>query len=289
MRDFVITTETNSDLPQSYLKEKEIGIISHYYEVNGTVYGEENLLTDKEFYDEMRKGVMPTTMASNPAVIRDVFKNYVNQGKDVLHISFSSALSGGYSNVAIGAKEICEEYEGANIIVIDTLNASLGEGMVIRKAVTMKEEGKSIDEIVQWIEQNKLNFCVQFTVDDLFHLHRGGRVSKATAVIGSIVNVKPILYINDEGSLVSLTTVRGRKRSLSTLVSNMEKSMGRYIDSDDPICIVHGDVEEDASYLESLLKEKYPNKEVIINTIGPSIGAHSGPGAVGLCYMGEKR
>lgn len=289
MRDFVITTDSNSDLPLSYIQEKKIGIISHYYDLDGVTYGEDNLLSSKEFYDKMRQGFMPTTMASNPAVIRDVFQNYVDQGLDVLHISFSSALSGGCSNVTVGAAEICEENPGAKIIVIDTLNVSLGQGMVIMKAIQLKESGKNIEEVTAWIEENKLNFCVQFTVDDLHHLYRGGRVSKATAIVGSMINVKPILYVNNEGALVSLSTIRGRKKSLITIVDNMISGMGKYKDSNDVICIVHGDAPEDAKFIVNLIKEKLNRDNIVVNAISPSIGAHSGPGALGICYMGEKR
>lgn len=289
MRDFVITADSNCDLLPEYIKEKNIGIIPHYYDIEGVTYGDELNLTPKEFYDKMRNGLMPTTMASNPAVIRETFQKYVDQGLDVLHISFSSALSGGHSNVATGAIEICEENPGAKIIVLDSLNVSLGEGMVVMKAVKMKETGKNIDEIAAWIEEHKNNFCVQFTVDDLFHLQRGGRVSKMTAIVGSMINVKPILVVNTEGALVSAGTARGRKKSLATIVSNMEKIMGNYTDEDHIICVVHGDAEEDANYVVNLIKENMSNKTVIVNSISPSIGAHSGPGAIGICFMGEGR
>lgn len=289
MKDFVITADSNCDLLESYIKEKHIGIIPHYYDLEGITYGDEINLTPKEFYDKMRTGLMPTTMASNPEVIRRTFQAYVDQGYDILHISFSSALSGGCSNVVTGAQEICEENPGAKITVIDTLNASMGEGMFIMKAVQLKEEGKTFDEIVTWLEEHKQDFCVLFTVDDLGHLHRGGRISKTTAIIGSMINIKPILYVNPEGQLVALSSARGRKKSLSTICNHMLDNMGKYKDLDEPICIAHGDSYEDAKYLEELILEKLPNKKIIINTISPSIGSHSGPGAIGLCFMGEKR
>lgn len=288
MRDFVITADSNCDLLPEYIKDKNIGIIPHYYDINGTTYGDEINLTPKEFYDKMRAGIMPTTMASNPAVIRETFQKYVDQGLDVLHISFSSALSGGHSNVVTGALEICEENPGAKILVLDSLNASMGEGLVVMKAVQMKESGKDINETAKWIEANKLKFAVQFTVDDLFHLQRGGRVSKMTAVVGSMINVKPLLVINNEGALVPAGTVRGRKKSLAAIVSNMEAQLGEYKD-DTIICVVHGDALEDAEYVASLIKEKLHTDHIIINTISPSIGAHSGPGAIGICYLGEGR
>lgn len=289
MRNFVITADSNSDLPEYYIKEKQIGIIPHYYDIEGVTYGDELNLTVREFYDKMRNGLMPTTMASNPEVIRKTFLDYVRQGLDILHISFSSALSGGCSNVMAGAREICEENPEAKIIVIDTLNVSLGEGMIVMKAVNMKEEGKTIDEIAAWIEEHKMDFCVRFMVDDLNHLHRGGRISKTTAVLGTMINIKPILRVDEEGHLVPLTKAKGRKKSLSTIVNEMYESMGVYRDSGEVICIAHGDAIEDANYLEALVREKLPDNAILINTVSPSIGSHSGPGAIGLCYMGEKR
>ncbi len=289
MKDFIITADSNSDLLGEYIKEKKIGIIPHYYDLEGITYGDEINLTPKEFYDKMRKGLMPTTMASNPEVIRKTFQGYVDQGLDILHISFSSALSGGCSNVVSGANEICEENPGAKIIVLDTLNASMGEGMFVMKAVQMKEEGKSIDEIAAWLEEHKQDFCVYFTVDDLNHLHRGGRISKTTAIIGSMINIKPILYVNPEGQLVAKSTARGRKKSLSTICNDMIDCMGKYKDAEDPICIAHGDAREDADFLAEMIREKLPSRKLIINYVSPSIGAHSGPGAIGLCFMGEKR
>ncbi len=289
MKDFVITTDSNSDLLDAYIKEKQIGIIPHYYDINGVTYGDEVNLTPHEFYDKMREGSMPTTMASNPEVIRTTFQTYVDQGYDILHLSFSSSLSGGCSNVTTGAIEICEENPGARIVVIDTLNASLGEGMFVMKAVQLKEEGKSFDEIVTWFEAHKMDFCVRFIVDDLNHLQRGGRISKTAAFVGTMINLKPILYINEEGKLVPLSTARGRKKSLSTICNDMLDSMGKYKDTDDVICIVHGDSLQDAQYLADLVRDKLPHKQIILNTVSPSIGSHSGPGAIGLCFMGEKR
>ncbi len=289
MNTFVITADSNSDLLDEYIKEKQIGIIPHYYDLEGITYGDEINLTPKEFYDKMRSGIMPTTMASNPEVIRRTFLSYIDQGFDVLHISFSSALSGGCSNVVSGANEILEENPNAKIIVIDTLNASMGEGLFVMKAVQLREEGKSIEVTASWLEEHKQDFCVRFTVDDLFHLHRGGRISKTTAVIGSMINIKPILFVNSEGQLVAQSSARGRKKSLTTICNDMLDCMGKYRESDDAICIAHGDALEDALYLKELILEKLPGRQIIINYVSPSIGAHSGPGAIGLCFMGEKR
>lgn len=288
MRNFKITTDSNSDLPMEYIRDNNIGIIPHYYNLDEVIYGDENNLTPKEFYDKMREGLMPTTMASNPSVILDTFNKYVEEGLDVLHLSFSSALSGGCSNVMAGAREVQELNEEAKIIVIDTKNVSLGQGMIVMKAVELKNSGKTMDEIAKWIQEHIQNYCVLFTVDDLFHLSRGGRISKATAVFGSVISVKPILYVNEEGFLVSLSKARGRKRSLMTLVETMKESMGSCNEKVDLICIIHGDALEDAKYLEQIIRDKINPSHILINTISPSIGAHSGPGAIGLCYVGER-
>lgn len=289
MKDFVITADSNCDLLEEYIKENGIGIIPHYYDLEGVTYGDEVNLTPKEFYDKMRSGLMPTTMASNPEVIRNTFQSYIDQGLDILHISFSSALSGGCSNVVTGAIELCEDNPGAKIIVVDTLNASLGEGMCVMKAVDLKKEGKTIDEVAAWLEDHKQEFCVRFTVDDLNHLQRGGRISKTTAFIGTMINIKPVLYVNEQGQLVPLTTARGRKKSLSLICNNMLESMGKYKEEKDVICIAHGDAIEDANHLADLIREALPHKKIVINYVSPSIGSHSGPGAIGLCFMGEKR
>ena len=289
MRDFVITADSNCDLLPEYIKEKNIGIIPHYYDIDGVTYGDEINLTPKEFYDLMRKGVMPTTMASNPAVIHDTFTNLISKGYDILHISFSSALSGGHSNVVTGAREILEENKEANIYVLDTLNVSMGEGLLVMEAVRLKEEGKSMEEIIAYLEDNKMKIGVEFTVDDLFHLQRGGRVSKMTAIVGTMINVKPILIVNSTGNLVANGTVRGRKKSLATIVNNMLQNMGDEKANPSTICVVHADALEDALYVEKLIKDNLPNHSVIINTVSPSIGSHSGPGAIGVCYIGTKR
>lgn len=289
MKNFVITADSNSDLPSDFILENQIGIIPHYYDLEGTTYGDELNLTPEDFYNKMRDGLMPTTMASNPEVIRKIFQSYLDQDLDILHISFSSSLSGGCSNVVTTSMELLEEYPHRKILVLDTLNASLGEGLFIMKAVELKKEGCSLDEIYQWLEDHKMDFCVRFTVNDLNHLYRGGRISKTTAFIGTMINVKPILYVNAEGHLVPHSTSRGRKKSLNTIFQDMIASMGKYKDTNDPICIAHGDSLEDALHLADLVKAELPHKAVVINFISPSIGAHSGPGAIGLCFLGENR
>lgn len=289
MREFVITTESNSDLPASYLQENNIGVIPHYYSVEEEVYGADRELTIKEFYQAMRDAKKVGTMASNPAVIEEVFTAYAKEGKDVLHISFSAALSCGCSNVEMVAREVMEEYPEMKIIVVDTASVSLGEGMMIARAVEMRAEGKSIEETVEEIKKLLPHICVQFTVDDLNHLYRGGRLSKTTAVLGSIVNIKPILYINEEGKLVALDKVRGRQQSIKKLVENMKDRIGSWRDKQIFVGIVHGDCEDEAMKLSELVKAELGDVKQVVVPIGPSIGAHSGPGALGLLFLGETK
>jgi len=289
MKQYIITTDTTSDLPDDYLKQHNIAMLPLYYNFNGTVYGDKVFLDPKEFYDKMRKGAMPTTMAVNPDTARNLFVTLLDQGYDILHIAFSSALSGSCSVAATVARELMEERPGAKIIVIDSLCASLGEGLLVHKAVKLKEAGKSIDETAEWLEQNKLNLCHMFTVDDLHHLHRGGRVSKATAIIGTLINVKPVLHVDNEGRLIPLNNVRGRKKALLSLVDQMEESLKGYDGQNDIAFISHGDSYEDAEYVGNLVKERFGIQEVLIHYVSPTIGAHSGPGTIALFFMGKSR
>jgi DegV family protein with EDD domain len=289
MNKYIISTDTTSDLPEDYLQQHNISLLPLYYNFNGTVYGDKTFLTPKEFYDMMRKGAMPTTMAVNPELAKEVFTKLLDQGYDVLHIAFSSALSGSCSVAATVARELMDERPGSKIIVIDSLCASLGEGLLLHKAVGLMKDGKSIDETAEWLEQNKLNLCHMFTVDDLHHLHRGGRVSKATAIIGTLINVKPVLHVDNEGRLIPLLNVRGRKKALISLVDQMEASMKGYAGSNDIAFISHGDCIEDAEFVGDLVKERFGIKEVLIHYVSPTIGAHSGPGTVALFFMGNTR
>lgn len=287
--NYVITTDTCCDLPKDYLKEKEIEEVSLYYNMNGSVYGNDQEMDIKEFYDRMRGGEMPTTMAANPEELEEMFEKYLSAGKSVLHLAFSSELSSSCGNAMVAARELNEKYTDNKVIVIDTLAASLGQGLMVYKAEELRQNGKTIDETATWLEENKLHFCHQFTVDDLNHLYRGGRVSKLTAVAGTIIQIKPILHVSDEGKLVPIGKARGRKKSLTALVDNMQRTMGSYRDKNDIVFISHGDALEDAEYVANLVKERFGIEKFLINPVSPTIGAHSGPGTIALFYMGEKR
>ena len=287
--NYVITTDTCCDLPKDYLKEKEIEEVSLYYNMNGTLYGNNQEIGIKEFYDRMRGGEMPTTMAANPEELEELFEKYLSVGKSVLHLAFSSELSSSCSNAMVAARDLNEKYTDNKVIVIDTLAASLGQGLMVYKAEELRQNGKTIDETAAWLEENKLHFCHQFTVDDLNHLYRGGRVSKLTAVAGTIIQIKPILHVSDEGKLIPIGKARGRKKSLTALVDNMQRTMGSYRDKNDIVFISHGDAPEDAEYVANLVKERFGIEKFLIHPVSPTIGAHSGPGTIALFYMGEKR
>lgn len=289
MSDYVITTDSNSDVLPEFIKENDLTIIPQYYSFGDTVYGDELNMPPHEFYETMRKGELPKSQANNPAVIRDKFEKILKEGKNILHIAFSSALSGSCNNVVMTANELLEDYSDRKIMVFDSLNASLGEGVSVYRAVELWKEGKSMEEVYDILMEERDHVNVSFTVNDLYHLQRGGRVSKTTAVVGSLVNIKPILVVTSTGELKSDGTVRGRKKSLKTLVARLEESLD--LDSygkDRMVAVLHGDCIDDAKAVADMVKELgFTN--VIINDVSPSIGTHAGPGVVGLINYGKKR
>ena len=289
MRDFCITTDSNSDLPQEYIEKLGTAIIPQYYSFGDTVYGDELNMSAAEFYERMKDGELPQSQANNPAVIEDKFRAILDQGKDIIHIAFSSGLSGSYNNVCMVARELMEEYTDAKITVVDSLNVSLGESIIVIYANTLKASGTSYDAIVDILEDFKNHINVQFTVDDLFHLQRGGRVSKTTAIVGSALNLKPFLYVNKEGSLSSDGTARGRKKALRMLVERMRSTLDPNTDYTLPVGIVHGNCLDEAQTVAELVKQETKFSNIIINDISPSIGTHAGPGALGVIYYGKPK
>lgn len=291
MRDFVIVTETTTDLPASYIEENGLVIIPLYYQIEDTVYGEEKHLELKEFFEAMRNGATPTTSASNPDTIRRTYLELIESGKDILHLVFTSGLSCSYNNAAFVANDLMEEYPDASIKVIDTLCASLGQGLIVNSAVQLKKAGKSLDEIAEWVEANKLKVCHEVTVEDLIYLYRGGRLKKSSAVLGTIINIKPLIHVNNEGKLISYDKVRGRKKSLNALVDKMISSIEgyNYDVENEWVFISHGDCLEDAEYVKAQIEERIGVKNFIINYLSPTIGSHAGPGTVALFFYGKER
>lgn len=289
MREYCITTDSNSDLPQEYIEKLGTVIIPQYYSFGETIYGDELHMPAPEFYERMKNGELPQSQACNPAVIEEKFRSLLNKGLDIIHISFSSALSGSYNNTCMVARELLEEYTDAKITIIDSLNVSLGESIMVIYANRLKESGTSYADTVDALEDFKNHVNVQFTVDDLFHLQRGGRVSKTVAIVGSALNLKPFLYVNNAGGLTSDGTARGRKKSIRTLVERMKDTLATDTDYTLPVGVVHGNCLEDAQNLAAMIKEETSFTDVIINDINPSIGTHSGPGTLGILYYGQPK
>ncbi|MGN1032186.1 MAG: DegV family protein [Intestinibacter sp.] len=288
MRDFIISTDSTEDLPSSYLKENNISIHPLYYIVDGEEYipGEKDMPV-KEFYQALKDGKMPTTSASNPKNIIAKLEDQVEQGYDVLHISFSSGLSSSYNNARLCAESTMEKFPEAKIIVVDSLSGTVGQGLLVMKAVEMKKQGKTIDEIATWINENKKHVIHEFIVSDLYHLFRGGRLSKSQAVLGTMLNIQPVLHMDNDGKLANIAKVRGRKKALNTLVDNIEKKSD--VKNLKEVFISHGDCIDDAQYLADRIKHKYGIENIIIEDICPTIGAHTAQGAVVVAYFGNER
>ncbi|HJA80423.1 MAG TPA: DegV family protein [Candidatus Mediterraneibacter intestinipullorum] len=287
MRDYVITVNSTVDLPKEWLEERHVPVVPLRYTIDGSTYTDMEGLSAKEFFAKLREGKMSVTSQVNPEEAVEALEPYVKEGKDILHLGFSSGLSGTLNSMRIAGQMLEEKYPEAKIIVIDTLCACLGEGLLLHKALHIKEQGKTIEETAQWVEENKLHVCHNVTVDDLNHLHRGGRVSKTTAVIGTLVQIKPIIHMDNDGKLQVIGKERGRKKSLNKIVDMaVERSKGW---DNDIVMITHGDCPEDAEYVAKLVREKMGVDNILINNIGTVIGSHTGPGVVAVFCMGEKR
>lgn len=289
MSEFKIITNTTADLPLDYIKENQLGLMVFNYTIQGETYSKGHELDWKEFYAKMREGYMPTTSQVNPQECREYLEEYLKETDKLLYICFSSGLSGTYGSACIAADLTMEEHPGCEIRVIDSKCASMGEGLLVHKAVQLQKEGKSMEEVAAWVVENVPHLVHIFTVDDLNHLYRGGRVSRTAAVVGTMVGIKPVLHVDDEGHLIPISKVRGRKKSLNALVDYMEKKMGKYRENNDIVFISHGDALEDAEFVRDTVKERFGIDSFMINHIGPTIGAHSGPGTIALFFMGESR
>ena len=290
MRDYIIVTDATSDIPNEMANELNVKVVPMSFslgEKNYNHYPDYRELDIKTFYDKQRAGQTSLTTQINVAVYLDFFEKIIKSDKDVLYISFSSALSSTYQSSVLAAKELNEKYPDFKIITIDSKAATLGETLLVKLAAQKKSEGMNIEDLSKWVDDNHLKVCHYFTVDDLNHLKRGGRMTAMTAFIGTALDIKPILHVNDEGKLIPLDKVRGRKKALKVLFNYLAELSENL--EEQTIFIGHGDCIEDARYLESLIKEAYKVKEVIIHPIGPIIGSHTGPGAITLFFLGKHR
>lgn len=289
MNNIIIMTDSSCDLPLEYIKTNNIPYLGIACNFKGQEYLEDfgKTLKYKEFYAAVREGEMPTTAQINSYRFSEEFKKYAKEGKSVIYLAFSSALSGTYNSALVAREEVLEDYPQADITVIDTKAASMGVGLIVHHAYELLKKGASKDEIIKWVEDNKLKAIHWFTVDDLNHLKRGGRISAAAAAVGSLLAIKPVMHVNDAGQLIPVSKAKGRKKSIKELFENLEKHIVN--PEEQVIFISHGDCIEDAETLASMIREKYAVKDIIINFIGPAIGSHSGPGTLALFFLGDTR
>ena len=284
MRDYVIFSDSGTDI--SPAKANELGV--HIIDLLVIMNGETKLnreVDPKEFYTFLRDTGMATTSAVNLDAFTEAMEPTVKEGKDILYLGFSSGLSTTYNAGKLAAEELSEKYPDAKIYAVDTLCASLGQGLLVYLATKKKAEGATIDELRDYIESIKLNLCHWFTVDDLMFLKRGGRVGAASAAVGTVLGIKPVMHVDNEGHLIKKGTARGRKNSLDSLFDKMKAS----VTDTSVMWICHGDCIEDAEYLAAKAKEELGIKEVFIDYTGVVIGCHSGPGTLAIFYLGNER
>ena len=290
MSEYVIVTDSSADLTAGMAEELGVEVLPLSFMVKGQTY--RNYPDNREmdpgaFYAMLRAGEMATTAAVNVADYTSALEPLLEQGKDVLVLAFSSGLSATYQSSVIAVNELKEKFPERKIFTVDTLCASLGQGLLVYLAAKKQQAGASIEEVRDWAEENKLHLCHWFTVDDLHFLKRGGRISAATAVLGSMLHIKPVLHVDDEGHLINMGKARGRGASLTALVDHMEETA---IDpASQVVFISHGDCLADAEKVAADVKKRLGVKEVVINHVGPVIGAHSGPGTLALFFLGSRR
>lgn len=286
MNEFVIVTDTGCDISPKILQEWDVHAIDmtfRYVNEDREYQGQE--VPAKEFYNKMREGAVAKTAAINPYTFQTVFEEYCKEGKDILHISFSSGLSTTYNSSVAAMEELKNKYPERKMISVDSLCASAGQGLFVYLAVKKRDSGASIEEIAEYLEGTKLHICHWFTVDDLVYLKRGGRVSSTSAFVANALGIKPVLHVDNDGKLVSVSKCRGRKKSLQSLA----EKYGESAESETPVYISHADATEDAELLAEMIRDKYNKKVDIITGIGPIIGAHSGPGTIALFFIGKQR
>ena len=289
MKNFTIITDSNCDISQKMVDEIDVQVIPMEYRLGDNVYynyPDEKEQKISEFYTNLRDGILPSTAQINMMTYIEKARPILKEGRDVLFLIFSSRLSGSFNSCQLAVNELKEEFPERKIIAEDTLAASMGEGLLLYYAASQRKAGKTIEETAEWVLNNRLSVAHWFTVDDLNFLHRGGRVSGASAVVGSMLSIKPVLHVDEEGCLKPVSKIRGRIKSLDTLVTKLAETIDTKLG--DVVFISHGDCEDDAKYVYEAIKEKHGIKRIEINNIGPVIGAHSGPGTVALFWMGNK-
>ncbi|HBP25890.1 MAG TPA: fatty acid-binding protein DegV [Acholeplasmatales bacterium] len=290
MNKYTIITDSTCDLPAEIIKKFSLEVIPMTYTMDGKdafIDPRNSDIDLKEFYAKLRNGSMASTSMINSHQYEVAIEKFLKAGEDVLVINFSSALSGGFNCLSLAKEALTEKYPERQLIIFDTKSASTGEGLLVYKALLEKENGKSLEEVVQWLKDNYLKVCHWFTVEDLDFLKRGGRLSGSVAFIGRLLKIKPVLHVDDEGRLVSVKKAIGRQRSMEELLSALKETGTE--PNEQTIFISQADAIDDANWLKDQILETYPKAQIVIGNIGPVIGAHSGPGTLALFFMGTKR
>ncbi len=290
MKTYQIVTDATSDLPLELVGTLDVHVIPMHCVIDGTDYlitADNRNLSSHDFYDMLRKGAVSTTTQVNGETFKDEVRPFLKQGLDILYICFSSGLSSTFNSARIAVEDLQEEFLDRKVVVVDSLSATGGEGLLVYHAVKRMEEGMDLETLTKWVEDNRLHLAHWFTVDDLKFLKRGGRVSGAAALVGSMLSVKPILHVDDEGKLTPVDKVRGRRKSLEELVTHMETSA--IAPAGQTVFISHGDTPEDAAYIETLVREKLGVKTVYTGPVGPVVGSHGGPGIICLFFLANER
>ncbi|MCL2045672.1 MAG: DegV family protein [Oscillospiraceae bacterium] len=288
MSDFTILTDTNTDLPADYFSQHEIMIVPIAFQLDGKFHNSGNYeeITAKDFYSALRNGSTAGTALANVETFTEVFTDHAQKGKAILAITLSGELSGTYQNGVIARNDVKSQYPDAEIYVVDSINAAGGAGVVTALAVEKRSEGLTAGQTAAWLEEKKHSCIALFTVDDLMHLHRGGRLSKLSAIAGSIIGIKPLLNVAPDGSLKLKDRARGRSNSINTLFSQMQRSLNPDTKLN-YVIISHSDCYDDAKKLADLIENAYEVNNLMVEMMGPVIGTHVGPGAIALFFEGD--
>ena len=290
MRDYVIMTDSCCDLTDRMARDLELEVLPLTMHMDGQDYPNDlagTAISNQEFYKRIRAGKLATTSAVNVGQFQDAMRRVLESGRDIVCVCFSSALSTTYQSDVIAAEDLRSEFPEAEIHVVDSLSASLGQGLLLYLAVEQKRKGLTAAELAKWVEDNRLTVCHWFTVDDLNFLKRGGRVSATTALLGTMLSIKPIMHTSDEGKLVPVSKARGRKAAIAALLDKIE-ALGIHPEKQ-TMFICHADCEEDAKAVAQTIQDRFGTPTVHINYIGPVIGSHTGPNTMGIFFVGTQR
>ena len=290
MADFRIFTDSSCDLPQSVAEALSLTVLPltfHYEDKQYYNYLDWREIDVRDFFNILRQGGVVKTSAANTEAFISAMEPVLAAGEDILYIGFSSALSGTYNAGAAAAAELSEKYPDRKVYAVDSLSASLGQGLLLHHVVAEKRKGKSIDEVRDFAERTKLHLCHWFTVDDLMFLKRGGRVSATTALVGTMLGIKPVMHMDNNGRLINVDKARGRKASIKALVAKMGK-LGTDL-ANQAVFICHGDCQSEAEFTAEMIRAQYGVKDIMIHPVGPVIGSHSGPGTLAIFFLGSER